>query len=85
MQVGDIIRYRLSWVHDKDGNVIQPRPDDGGWSDPMLVIRAYPDVDGVFVVMKGTKKIAISGPDDCYDVEILHSVTESEETHGIKK
>jgi hypothetical protein len=76
MEVGDIIRWRQAWTHDEKGNVVQPRPDNAGWSDPMLVIKAYPGCDGVFIVMKGTSQIALSGPDECYDIEILQSVSD---------
>jgi hypothetical protein len=73
MKVGDLIRYRMAWAHDKDGNVISPRTDEKGWSGPTLVVSKYSEEDDYnFLCLDGNHQIVLSGPDECYDIEVIN-------------
>mgnify|MGYP001486074887 FL=1 len=63
----------MAWIHDTEGNVITPRPDGEGWSGPVLVFSKYNsgDCDGLFICLEGEDKIVLTGPDECYDIEVI--------------
>ena len=69
---GDLIRFRINWEHDDDGNVVT-RKDDKGWAEGLVVKELpYPD-HGNYLVMLGDTRVIISGPDNCYDIEVLQT------------
>ena len=69
---GDLIRFRINWEHDASGNVI-PRRGDDGWSEG-IVVKELPHPDsGNYLVMLGDTRVIISGPDNCYDIEVLQT------------
>ena len=40
---GDLLRFRINWEHDDDGNVVT-RKDDKGWAEGLVVKELpYPD------------------------------------------
>ncbi len=72
MKVGDLIRYRMSWTHDENGEVVQPRLDEEGWSGPVLVTYEYPPPDkGLFICLENMNQICLAD-DECYDIEVIN-------------
>jgi hypothetical protein len=81
VKVGDLIRFRDDWIHanhkyDKDGvtidwEVITPRPDDEGWSDPVLVVERW---EGMWICLDNGERIVVSPHEGLTAVEILSAV-----------
>ena len=78
MKVGDLIRFRDDWVHvnheyNKDGimidwDIITPRPDDEGWSSPVLVVERW---EGMWVCLDNGERIVVSPKEGLTAVEII--------------
>ena len=78
MKVGDLIRFRADWIHanhkyDKDGvaidwDIISPRPDDEGWSNPVLVVERW---EGMWICLDNGERIVVSPKEGLTAVEII--------------
>ena len=77
MKVGDLIRFRSDWIHANhkyengiavDWEVVSPRPDDEGWSNPVLVVERW---EGMWICLDNGERIVVSPKEGLTAVEII--------------
>jgi len=86
MKVGDLIRFRSDWTHanheyDENGvainwDVISPRTDDEGWSNPVLVVERW---EGMWICLEHGVRIVINPNPGTVAVEVVGLEREIEE------
>ena len=78
MKVGDLIRYRDDWVHTNheyndsgvaiNWDVVSPRLDDEGWSNPVLVLERW---EGMWICLRSGEKIVVNPHPGTTVVEVI--------------
>jgi hypothetical protein len=78
MKVGDLIRFRDDWIHANhvydvfgvatDWDTISPRPDNEGWSSPVLIIERWKDM---WICLDNGMRIVVSPQEGLTAVEII--------------
>ena len=87
MKLGDLIRWRQDWIHanheyDENGvaikwDVLYPRTDDEGWSDPCLVVEELEP--NLWVCLYRGQRIVVGPKEGLTAVEIIGLAHEIEE------